>query len=114
MRAGSHERARITALLDAALVAFRALGMDGWERRALRLLPSDTARLPDHLTAREAEVLALLAAGRTNKEIAAELVLSPATVERHVTNLYRKIGTHRRAEADHLRARPRPAAAATT
>jgi DNA-binding NarL/FixJ family response regulator len=44
-------------------------------------------------------VLGLLAAGRTNDEIAAQLVLSPATVERHVANLYRKIGARRRAEA---------------
>ena len=58
-----------------------------------------TASLPDRLTAREAEVLGLLAAGRTNKEIAAQLVLSPATVERHVANLYPKIGARRRAEA---------------
>ena len=99
VRAGSHDRARIAALLEAALAAFRALGMDSWEQRALRLLPGHTAPLPDRLTAREAEVLALLAAGRTNKEIAAQLVLSPATVERHVANLYRKIGARRRAEA---------------
>jgi DNA-binding CsgD family transcriptional regulator len=99
VRAGSHERARIAALLEAAVPAFRALGMDSWERRTLRLLPGHTAPLPDRLTAREAEVLGLLAAGKTNKEIAAQLVLSPATVERHVANLYRKIGARRRAEA---------------
>ncbi len=44
-------------------------------------------------------MLGLLAAGRTNKEIAAQLFLSPATVERHVANVYRKIGARRRAEA---------------
>jgi DNA-binding NarL/FixJ family response regulator len=92
--ARSRERERITEMLNAALTAFRSLGMDGWERRALRLHP-----FPDRLTAREAEVLGLLAAGRTNKEIASQLVLTPATVERHVTNLYRKIGVRRRAEA---------------
>ncbi|MGH9120236.1 MAG: helix-turn-helix domain-containing protein [Acidimicrobiales bacterium] len=54
---------------------------------------------PDNLTVREAEVLALIAAGRTNKEIAAELFVSEATVERHVSNTYRKIGVHRRTEA---------------
>jgi DNA-binding CsgD family transcriptional regulator len=83
------------ALLEAGLAAFRTLGMTGWERRALRA----TGPLPDRLTAREAEVLSLLAGGRTNKEIAAALVLSPGTVERHVANFYRKIGAHRRAEA---------------
>jgi predicted ATPase/DNA-binding CsgD family transcriptional regulator len=55
--------------------------------------------LPDGLTARELEVLQLVAAGRTNKEIASELVLSPATVQRHTVNLYRKIGARGRADA---------------
>jgi len=57
------------------------------------------ARGPDGLTGREMEVLRALAAGRSNKEIAAELVLSVHTVERHVANAYRKIGAHNRAEA---------------
>jgi DNA-binding CsgD family transcriptional regulator len=54
---------------------------------------------PDGLTAREAEVLGLLAAGKTNKQIAAELFLSVSTVQRHVANTYAKIGAHGRAEA---------------
>jgi LuxR family transcriptional regulator, maltose regulon positive regulatory protein len=56
-------------------------------------------RRPDGLTAREAEVLGLLAAGHTNGEIAAELVLSVHTVERHLQNAYRKIGVRNRADA---------------
>jgi len=44
-------------------------------------------------------VLGLLAAGRSNKEIAAQLFLSERTVERHITTVYRKTGTHRRTEA---------------
>ena len=51
------------------------------------------------LTARERELLAFLAAGRTNREIAAELVISERTVARHVTNIYTKIGAHGKAEA---------------
>lgn len=51
------------------------------------------------LTARELDVLLLVVRGRSNKEIADELVLSPRTVERHLENLYRKTGTHNRAEA---------------
>ena len=51
------------------------------------------------LTRREAEVLGLLAAGHSNKEIAAQLFLSERTVERHITTVYRKIGTRRRTEA---------------
>ena len=54
---------------------------------------------PDGLTAREAEVLGLLASGKTNKQIASELVLSVSTVQRHVANVYVKIGARRRAEA---------------
>ena len=99
VRAGSSDQARIGALLDNALAAFRALGMGSWERDARALLADRPTPLPDRLTPREAEVLALLSAGKTNKEIAAQLVLSPATVERHVANLYRKIGVRRRTEA---------------
>jgi DNA-binding CsgD family transcriptional regulator len=54
---------------------------------------------PDGLTAREVEVLALLAAGRTNRAIAEELVLSLTTVQRHIANIYTKINAHGRAEA---------------
>jgi adenylate cyclase len=55
--------------------------------------------LPDGLTRREAEVLRLLAAGRSSREIGDELVLSTRTVERHISNLYGKINAHGRAEA---------------
>jgi non-specific serine/threonine protein kinase len=55
--------------------------------------------LPGGLTARQAEVLRLLAAGMSNKQIAAALYLSPATVERHLSNVYRKLGVAGRVEA---------------
>jgi DNA-binding CsgD family transcriptional regulator len=61
--------------------------------------PRATAAYPAGMTRREAEVLGLLAAGRSNKEIAAQLFLSERTVERHITTVYRKIGTRRRTEA---------------
>ncbi len=54
---------------------------------------------PDNLTPREVEVLRLLAAGRTNREVADMLVLSIRTVERHIANIYAKIGVARRVEA---------------
>jgi pSer/pThr/pTyr-binding forkhead associated (FHA) protein len=54
---------------------------------------------PDGLTPREAEVLCLLALGKPNTEIAADLVLSVRTVERHVTNIYAKTGSRNRSEA---------------
>jgi len=51
------------------------------------------------LTARELQVLGLLAAGRTNKAIAAELVLSERTVDRHASNIFAKLGVASRAAA---------------
>jgi DNA-binding NarL/FixJ family response regulator len=54
---------------------------------------------PCGLTPREAEVLGLLASGRTNREIAAELVISVHTVERHLATIYRKIGARNRTDA---------------
>lgn len=54
---------------------------------------------PDGLSAREAEVLRLLTLGHTNLEIAAKLVVSVHTVERHLQNAYRKIGVRNRADA---------------
>ncbi len=51
------------------------------------------------ISAREMTVLAALACGRSNKEIAAELVLSPNTVKTHVARLYEKLGASRRTDA---------------
>jgi DNA-binding CsgD family transcriptional regulator len=85
-------------LLASAGERFEALGMGEWSRRVAALSAGDRA-LPDGLTRREAEVLRLVADRRTNKEIAAELVVSVHTVERHVQNAYRKIGAGSRAEA---------------
>ena len=48
---------------------------------------------PGRLTAREIEVLRLLAAGHSNAEIGAALVLSTRTAERHIANIYEKLGT---------------------
>ncbi len=51
------------------------------------------------LTPREREVLDLIAAGSTNREIAAALHLSPHTIHEHTSSLYRKLGARNRAEA---------------
>jgi DNA-binding NarL/FixJ family response regulator len=54
---------------------------------------------PAGLTAREVEVLRLLARGRTNRQIAEALVISPKTVGNHVEHIYAKIGASNRAMA---------------
>jgi DNA-binding NarL/FixJ family response regulator len=63
--------------------------------------PADPAApdLPDGLTPREAEVLALIAAGLTNAEIADRLVVSAATVKTHVNHIFAKTGARDRAQA---------------
>lgn len=56
-------------------------------------------RAPEILSAREQEVLSLIAAGRTNQEAGETLGIAPSTVARHVVNIYAKAGVHNRAEA---------------
>jgi DNA-binding CsgD family transcriptional regulator/pimeloyl-ACP methyl ester carboxylesterase len=63
------------------------------------LAPTSTASPGARLTGREATVLGLVAVGKSNLEISAELFLSLRTVERHITHVYRKIGARNRAEA---------------
>lgn len=80
--------------LDAARSAYRRLGA------APDLARLDGGRDARHgLTPREIEVLHLVAAGGTNKAIAAELGLSERTVERHLSNVYDKLGVSSRAAA---------------
>ena len=69
-------------------------------------MPANPASLPqlveplvDPLSDRELGVLRLLAAGRTNKEIARELFVAEGTVKAHVAGVYRKLRVHSRAEA---------------
>lgn len=65
----------------------------------LAVPPDASAAYPDGLSTREVEVLHLIAAGLSNQEIADTLSISIRTVERHITNLYAKIGADGRADA---------------
>jgi LuxR family transcriptional regulator, maltose regulon positive regulatory protein len=56
-------------------------------------------RLPETLSERELEVLALIAAGRSNQEIAGKLFVSTSTVKTHINNLYRKLAARSRIQA---------------
>ena len=98
-RAG--ETASATQKLRAAEAIYRRCGAgDVWlERLAREGQPEPPAAHPNGLSRREVEVLRLVAAGRTNQQIADELVISLNTVARHVSNIFGKTGVANRAEA---------------
>ena len=85
--------------LDAALETFAQLGASPDEARARSLVRYSTSVDAHGLTSRELEVLRLLAEGETNRAIAAELVVSERTVDRHVSNIFTKLGVTSRAAA---------------
>ena len=98
----SNRAARATS--PSATSSFAMASTDSSPARALLASPAISHRTrhtqqPGGLSVREAAVLRLLAAGRSNNEIAEALTLSPHTVVRHVSNVYDKIGASGRAEA---------------
>ncbi len=90
-----------------ALIAAAFMGLGIWvgarifrrEIRASEFTPNERAQASLGITEREREVLVLLADGRSNKEIAARLGLSPNTVKTHVARLFEKLRVARRTEA---------------
>jgi DNA-binding NarL/FixJ family response regulator len=105
LAASGEREAALAALLDAEA----ALGRFGAERvraeavRELRRLGHRVRRDADGealggLTGREREIADLVAAGRTNREVAEQLVLSTKTIEAHLRNIYAKLGVRSRVE----------------
>jgi pentatricopeptide repeat protein len=84
------------AELKAAIATFDKLSAKPSRREAEQLL---RPALPGGLTAREVEVLSLVASGRSNLQIAGALVLSEKTVARHLSNIFTKIGVTSRTAA---------------
>jgi DNA-binding CsgD family transcriptional regulator/pimeloyl-ACP methyl ester carboxylesterase len=86
-------------LIDAA-TSFRPL-LESTQRFLLSLEPARSGHATSEgmLSAREMEVLAHIARGESNSAIAAQLTLSPRTIERHAQNIYAKLGVHNRVEA---------------
>jgi DNA-binding CsgD family transcriptional regulator len=85
--------------LEAAYSVFRELGAAPDLARVERLRGEMTSAVPHGLTRREVEVLRLVAAGKSNRAVAAELVISEHTVARHVQNIFAKLGVSSRSAA---------------
>jgi DNA-binding CsgD family transcriptional regulator len=103
-RRAAGDRRRAESLLHDAHKIFTGLGMAYFQRKVDRLLGYPVRGRPSSaraagLTEREISLLALLAEGRSNREIAESLFLSEKTVERHLANIYTKIGVPNRAAA---------------
>jgi DNA-binding NarL/FixJ family response regulator len=85
--------------LEAARSAFQALGAAPDLLRVTSLLDDHRERRVHGLSPRELELVRLLARGSSNKAIAAELLIAEKTVERHLTNIFRKLGVPSRTAA---------------
>jgi DNA-binding NarL/FixJ family response regulator len=83
------QRLRAAPIIDAITALSRRAKLNGSGRGAV----------VGPLTTREEEVLALLARGRTNRQLGKELFISEKTVSVHVTNILSKLGAHSRGEA---------------
>ena len=88
--------------LAQAAAVYERLGASGYlddARAALAEATTEPARAFPQLTAREEEVLVLIARGMSNDAITAQLVVSPATVRNHVTRIFQKLSVRTRAQA---------------
>ncbi|MFG2006343.1 AAA family ATPase [Spirillospora sp. NPDC048911] len=116
-RSGQRSDARTP--LRSALEIFERLGAVPWAERARGELRAtgetrpardghDTADLLGRLTPQELQVVRLAATGMTNRDIGAQLFLSPRTVGYHLYNAYPKLGVSSRGELARLALRPEP------
>ena len=98
LRNGPGDREQGMQLLDQALAIFQRVQAKKMAEKVLGLQerteaqPAKAPTYPDGLTGREVEVLRLIAAGKSNREIAEELVITLNTVARHVSNIFIKTG----------------------
>jgi DNA-binding CsgD family transcriptional regulator len=103
--AAAGDRSGALAALTEAESALTGYGALRWRDEAVRELRRlghrvrrESGDAPGPLTGREREIADLVAAGRTNREVAEQLVLSPKTIEAHLRNVYAKLGVRSRVE----------------
>jgi DNA-binding NarL/FixJ family response regulator len=94
---GDDEGARME--IDAAVEVFEQLGARPDVERMMALQAPETTAPSGGLTGREVEVLRQIAAGKTNRAIAAELSISEKTVARHISNIFTKLDLSSRSAA---------------
>jgi len=102
MRYAQLSRGQMTTIDGSTIFGNAEQGIRAIETFLAGLESSATTEPPqrnDTLSSRELEVLRLIVAGKSNQQIADELVISPNTVGRHVSNIFDKIGAANRAEA---------------
>ena len=100
------KRGAARATLESALAEFERLGAQLWADQTRAELARIGGRAPsrDELTEAERRIAALVAEGKTNREVAAALFLTERSVETALTRVYRKLGVRSRSELAHLRA----------
>ncbi len=99
VRRRRREKRAAREVLTRAVELFERLGTPIWAERARRELRRIGGRaVTDGLSETEAQIVELVGAGRSNKEVAQALHLSPKTVSWNLSKIYRKLGVHSRTE----------------
>jgi DNA-binding CsgD family transcriptional regulator len=110
-------RGRAREQLHRALELFESMGLDAFAERCRAELRTTGERVrrrvvgdAEELTPREVQIAALVSAGEGNRQIAAQLFVTPSTVEYHLRNVFRKLGVTSRTQLAHLMSAAEPAA----